>query len=89
MGMMIHLMERVEHWQMHSFPIYGGVVHFDDEEDWTVNSYRGTSLLMTATHKLGHSLGLSHSYIRHSLMALFYRGYEQDVKLDRDNIRGF
>ena len=53
-----------------------------------MNSYRGTSLLMTAAHELGHSLGLSHSYVRRSLMAPFYRGYEQDVKLDRDDIRG-
>jgi len=70
------------------FPVYGGDVHFDDEEDWTVETPRGTSLLMTASHELGHSLGLSHSNVRRSLMAPFYRGYEENVRLDRDDIEG-
>jgi len=70
------------------FPVFGGDAHFDDDEDWTVNTPRGTSLLMTASHELGHSLGLSHSNVRRSLMAPFYRGYEKDVSLDIDDIRG-
>jgi len=70
------------------FPVFGGDAHFDDDEDWTVNTPRGTSLLMTASHELGHSLGLSHSNVRRSLMAPFYRGYEKDVKLDEDDIKG-
>merc|ERR1719348_478109 len=70
------------------FPVFGGDAHFDDDEDWTVNSFRGTSLLMTASHELGHSLGLSHSNVRQSLMAPFYRGYEQNVSLDEDDIEG-
>ena len=24
------------------FPIYGGDAHFDDKEQWTIDSYRGT-----------------------------------------------
>jgi len=70
------------------FPVYGGDVHFDDEEDWTVNTPRGTSLLMTASHELGHSLGLSHSDKRSALMAPFYRGYEENISLDSDDIQG-
>ena len=70
------------------FPVYGGDVHFDDDEDWTVNSYHGTSLLMTASHELGHSLGLSHSDVKTSLMAPFYRGYEKNLELDADDISG-
>merc|ERR1719411_2535090 len=70
------------------FPVYGGDVHFDDEEDWTVNTPRGTSLLMTAAHELGHSLGLSHSDKRSALMAPFYRGYEENISLDQDDIQG-
>jgi len=70
------------------FPVFGGDAHFDDDEDWTVDTPRGTSLLMTASHELGHSLGLSHSNVRRSLMAPFYRGYEQDISLDSDDIRG-
>ena len=26
------------------FPIYGGDAHFDDAEQWTINSFRGTNL---------------------------------------------
>ena len=70
------------------FPIYGGDVHFDDDEDWTVNSYRGTSLLMTASHELGHTLGLAHSNVRGSLMAPFYRRYEKDLSLHSDDVDG-
>merc|ERR1712133_322751 len=70
------------------FPVYGGDAHFDDQEDWTVNTYRGTSLLMTAAHELGHSLGLSHSNVRSALMAPFYRGYEENISLDQDDISG-
>merc|ERR1712088_739483 len=58
---------------------HGDDAHFDDEEDWTVNTHRGTSLLMTASHELGHSLGLSHSNVRSSLMAPFYRGYDSNL----------
>ena len=70
------------------FPVYGGDVHFDDEEDWTVNTPRGTSLLMAATHLLGHSLGLSHSDVRSALMYPFYRGYMENISLDQDDIQG-
>ena len=70
------------------FPVYGGDVHFDDDEDWTVDTARGTSLLMTASHELGHSLGLSHSDVRSALMAPFYRGYEENISLDPDDIAG-
>jgi matrix metalloproteinase-14 (membrane-inserted) len=70
------------------FPVFGGDAHFDDEEDWTVNTHRGTSLLMTASHELGHSLGLSHSNVRSSLMAPFYRGYDANLKLEADDIKG-
>eukprot|EP00092_Neocalanus_flemingeri_P010689 GFUD01011513.1.p1 GENE.GFUD01011513.1~~GFUD01011513.1.p1 ORF type:complete len:523 (+),score=130.30 GFUD01011513.1:119-1687(+) len=70
------------------FPIYGGDVHFDDDEDWTVNSFQGTSLLMTAAHELGHILGLAHSNVRGSVMAPFYRGYDRDLSLHSDDVDG-
>jgi len=70
------------------FPVFGGDAHFDDDEDWTVNTARGTSLLMTAAHELGHSLGLSHSNVRSSLMAPFYRGYDPNLRLEEDDIKG-
>jgi len=70
------------------FPIYGGDAHFDDEEYWTVDKKWGTSLLMSAAHELGHSLGLSHSSVNGALMAPFYRGYEEDLSLGVDDIEG-
>lgn len=55
------------------FPQYGGDAHFDDQEYWTINDFRGTNLYQTAAHEFGHSLGLSHSDVRSSLMAPFYK----------------
>ncbi|CRK95035.1 CLUMA_CG008519, isoform B [Clunio marinus] len=70
------------------FPVYGGDAHFDDAEQWTVNSARGTNLFQVAAHEFGHSLGLSHSDVRSALMAPFYRGYDSVFKLDSDDIQG-
>ena len=30
------------------FPVYGGDAHFDDAEQWTINSGRGTNLFQVA-----------------------------------------
>jgi len=69
------------------FPVYGGDAHFDDNEYWTIGSYKGTNLLQTAAHEFGHSLGLSHSDQYKALMAPFYRGYESKVRMDKDDIK--
>jgi len=68
------------------FPQYGGDAHFDDEEKWTKNEYRGTNMFQVAAHEFGHSLGLSHSDVNSALMAPFYKGYEPNFKLDQDDI---
>lgn len=70
------------------FPVYGGDAHFDDAEQWTINSYRGTNLFQVAAHEFGHSLGLSHSDVKAALMAPFYRGYEPNFNLHSDDIDG-
>lgn len=69
------------------FPLYGGDAHFDDDEKWTANIPDGVNLYQVAAHEFGHSLGLAHSDIKSALMAPFYRGYEEDFKLDRDDIK--
>ena len=39
-------------------------------------------------HELGHSLGLGHSDVEEAIMAPFYRGYNPDFTLDKDDIEG-
>ena len=46
----------------------------------------GTNLYQVAAHEFGHALGLSHSNVRTSLMAPFYRGYDDNLHLDQDDI---
>jgi len=70
------------------FPVFGGDAHFDDSEQWTKGSFRGTNLLQTAAHEFGHSLGLSHTDDNDALMAPFYRGFEVKPKLNEDDIKG-
>ena len=45
------------------YPLHGGDVHFDGEEDWVVRpgqGRRGAHLRLVAAHEFGHSLGLPH-----------------------------
>ena len=69
------------------FPQFGGDVHVDDTEYWTIGEYKGTNLLQTMVHELGHSLGLSHSDVRDAIMAPFYRGWDPNFKLSADDKR--
>ena len=69
------------------FPEFGGDVHMDDTENWTVESWSGTNMLQTLTHEIGHSLGLSHSDVRDSVMAPFYQGYNPNLQLKPDDIK--
>ena len=70
------------------FPRWGGAIHIDDTELWTIDSFEGTNLLETITHQLGHSLGLSHSDVRSAIMSAFYKGYKgYNLKLDKDDVK--
>lgn len=80
------------------FPRWGGDVHFDAAENWVNDRLRSTSspqknrpvkqLLQTAVHEIGHSLGLEHSRNRRAIMAPFYQGWMEEVKLREDDILG-
>ncbi|XP_069949221.1 stromelysin-3-like [Cherax quadricarinatus] len=70
------------------FPLYGGDAHFDSEEKWTIESYKGTNILQVAAHEFGHALGLAHSSVSSSLMAPFYKGYDPNFSLTPDDIQG-
>jgi len=71
------------------FPQFGGDIHMDSSERWTMKTVSGTNLLQTLTHEIGHSLGLSHSDVRDSVMAPFYRQYDpgQPSLLTRDDVK--
>ena len=70
------------------FPRFGGDIHLDDDEEWTIKSAEGTNMLQTLTHEIGHSLGLSHSDNPNSVMAPFYQRYEPNLSLKEDDVRG-
>jgi len=68
------------------FPRWGGDVHMDDAEKWTLKTHRGTDMFQTLVHEIGHSLGLSHSDVREAIMAPFHKGYMPNMQLANDDI---
>ncbi|MED3634646.1 matrixin family metalloprotease [Bacillus thuringiensis] len=64
-----------------------GDAHFDDGETWSISSpASGIDLITVAAHEFGHSLGLSHSNVRGSLMFPSYSGILRS--LHQDDISG-
>ena len=67
----------------------GGDVHFDEEESWDqrrIISREATSLFAVAVHEFGHSLGLSHSTEKSSLMFPWYSTIPQHFSLPPDDL---
>ena len=53
-------------------------------QDWSEGTGAvGTSLLVSASHELGHSLGLAHSSVPGSVMSPFYTAARAGVKLTK------
>ncbi|XP_054271257.1 collagenase 3-like [Macrosteles quadrilineatus] len=74
-------------YQPSSNPI-GGDAHFDDTENWTLDSSKGKDLFLVAAHELGHSLGLRHSKKKRALMYPTYHGFGSHFELHPDDIKG-
>lgn len=73
----------------YEFDHYGGDVHFDESEDWTIDpkdEYSGLDFFTVAVHEIGHSLGLSHSPVSGSIMFPYYKGYNKNFALDYDDV---
>merc|ERR1712142_979792 len=70
------------------YPQFGGDVHLDDSELWSVKPNVGTQILQTLAHQFGHSLGLSHSQEPGSFMAPLYKDWDTNLCLGEDDKKG-
>nr|CDJ90006.1 Peptidase M10A M12B domain containing protein [Haemonchus contortus] len=71
----------------HAFYPRDGRLHFDADEDWTLNSDQGVNLFQTAVHEIGHLLGLEHSVDPRAVMFSAKRPYDPDFTLGDDDVR--
>ncbi|ROT74143.1 Matrix metalloproteinase-24 [Penaeus vannamei] len=73
----------------YEFGHYGGDVHFDESEKWTIkpkDEYDGLDFFTVAVHEIGHSLGLAHSPVADSIMFPYYKGYTPHFSLAYDDV---
>ncbi|KAJ1349435.1 hypothetical protein KIN20_005009 [Parelaphostrongylus tenuis] len=71
----------------HAFYPRDGRLHFDADEDWSLNSPQGVNLFQTAVHEIGHLLGLEHSVDPRAVMFAAKRPYNPDFTLGDDDVR--
>uniref|UniRef100_A0A914WJW7 Cyclic nucleotide-binding domain-containing protein n=2 Tax=Plectus sambesii TaxID=2011161 RepID=A0A914WJW7_9BILA len=72
----------------HGFYPTDGSLHFDADERWTLNMNEGVNLFQTATHEIGHLLGLEHSSDFRAVMYPINRPFDPDYRLANDDVRG-
>ncbi|CAL2038114.1 unnamed protein product [Caenorhabditis brenneri] len=71
----------------HAFYPRDGRLHFDAEEQWSLNSPEGVNLFQTAVHEIGHLLGLEHSMDVRAAMFAAKRPYDPAFTLGDDDVR--
>lgn len=71
----------------HAFYPRDGRLHFDAEEQWSLNSQEGVNLFQTAVHEIGHLLGLEHSMDTRAAMFAAKRPYDPAFTLGDDDVR--
>uniref|UniRef100_A0A914YZ99 Peptidase metallopeptidase domain-containing protein n=1 Tax=Panagrolaimus superbus TaxID=310955 RepID=A0A914YZ99_9BILA len=72
----------------HAFYPTLGILHFDADENWTLNQPTGINLYQTAVHEIGHLLGLEHSTDTRAVMYPKNRKYDLNYELSDDDVRG-
>ena len=60
---------------------YAGQLHFDDDENWSVNG-TGIDVESVALHEIGHLLGISHSTISTAVMYPYYSDIKRELESD-------
>ncbi|KAF8358720.1 zmp-6 [Pristionchus pacificus] len=71
----------------HAFYPRDGRLHFDADEEWTLNQSNGVNLYQTALHEIGHLIGLEHSNDPRAAMFASKRPYSPVFTLSDDDVR--